>query len=69
MNWSTIATVALTATTTILATCGVVTAEESTSLTTAGGAAITGVASLITAIVSIVQARKAAQKAEEQKAE
>ena len=64
MNWATIATVALTAITTILATLGTITPSEGTDLTTTGGAAITGVASFVTAIITIVKAHKG-KKSEE----
>ena len=58
MNWANIATVALTATVTILASLGVVTTGESTDLTTSGAQAIAGVAAFVAAIVAAVKARK-----------
>lgn len=67
MNWATIATVALTAATTILATLGVITADEGTNLTTTGAAAVTGVAGFITAIVVTYKNHKKAKA--EKKAE
>lgn len=61
MNYATVATVVLTAATTILASVGVITAGESTDLTTTGAAAITGVAAFVASIVATVKAHKAAK--------
>ena len=58
MNWATIATVILTAATTILATTGVITSDESTNLTTTGAAAVTGVAGFVMAIITVVKAHR-----------
>jgi len=58
-NWATIATVALTAVTSILVATGFLSADESTTLTTSGSAAVTGIASFVTALVTVIQARKA----------
>lgn len=58
MNWATIATVVLTATTTILATTGVISSDEGTNLTTTGAAAVTGVAGFVAAIISAIKAHK-----------
>lgn len=55
MNWTTIATVALTATCTILATLGVIGADEGTDLTTTGAAAVSGLGAFITSILSVVK--------------
>ena len=58
MNWQTIATVALTAITTILAATGTLSADEQTQIATTGAAAITGVGSFAAAILAAVKARK-----------
>lgn len=60
-NWATIATVALTAVTSLLVAAGILSADESTSLATSGSAAVTGIASFATAIVTVVKAHKAAK--------
>lgn len=51
-------TVVLTAATTILASLGVITGEESTSLTTTGAGAITGVVAFVSAVVACVKAHR-----------
>ena len=61
-NWDTIATVALTAVTTILAGVGVVTSDEATQLATTGAAAATGLASFAAALAAVVRAHRKGKK-------
>ncbi len=58
MNWVTIATVALTATCTILSTLGVIGADEGADLTKTGAAAVAGLGAFITSIVTVVHNHK-----------
>ena len=58
MNWATIATVALTAICTILASLGVINADESTDLTTTGAAAVTGLAAFVTSLIAVIRNHK-----------
>lgn len=60
VEWTTVATVALTATTTILASIGMISGDESTSLATTGAGAITGVVAFATAIVECIKAHRKA---------
>lgn len=64
VDWTTITTVALTAVTTILASIGVITNDESTSLVTTGAGAITGVSALVTTIITVWKAHKKSNDAQ-----
>lgn len=57
-EWKSIATAVLTAATAVLSAFGVIGAEDAAQLLTAGGAAVTGVAGFVTAILAVVEARK-----------
>ena len=58
MNWQTIATVALTAITTILAATGVLDSESGADISATGASAVTAVASFVAAILGAIKAHK-----------
>jgi Na+-driven multidrug efflux pump len=58
MNYATIATVVLTASTSILLATGKISSEESRQLNTTGAAVATSIGAFVAVIISIVRARK-----------